>query len=83
MPGSKVLLPHWNDGEGKFPKALRHQLHCLRIEIHELDKAGVCSLYSQDLTSAWEKIYHYHENTKTLVARCKNQGADVNVIESF
>lgn len=44
-----------SDWVGKFPRALRHQLHCLRIEVHEPDKASVCSLCSQDLRSAWKR----------------------------
>lgn len=38
----------------------------------------VSSLYSQDLCSACEKVYHYHENTKTLASCCESWSSGVN-----
>ena len=64
----------------EIPERSQAPITLLRIEIHELDKTGVCSLYPQDLMSAWENIHHYHENTKTLVAHCKSWRRDVNNI---
>lgn len=55
----------------EIPESSQAPITLLLIEIHELDKTGVCSLKPQDLSSAWEKIHHYHENTKSLVGHCK------------